>query len=241
MFQTELIPNLNWEFQMLYNDAEVSSELLTQCLLVCVDGFGMESSDWVNDNHELFSTSTIFGRLLDEQEKLYGIAYYSIPAVPLSNNSYILWEDGICLVKSAQNKGYSKDAIKRATSLFPERQFNWFGCRTQNPNVMSRYSKMGRLFPFDELYNSPTGQIIMEFLLENILEVRTTYQTGKLNIEDGICTKLYPQGRLGDYLVDLGKVKAFEDWLQKRSFHREQGDAVILVCSLNNIFKTHAE
>jgi hypothetical protein len=69
--------------------------------------------------------------------------------------------------------------------------------------MMMRYARFGNLFPFDQLYDSVDGQSIMEFLLEHIAEVQTTYQRGKLNTVNGVCTQLYPQGRLGDYWVNL--------------------------------------
>jgi hypothetical protein len=231
MSQKELLPALSWEFQRLDKGAEISDELLGQFLQVCVDGFGFESVDWMHDNQEKLATSTILGRLLDNQGKLYGIAFYSAPAVTL-DNAHILWEDGICLVKPAQNQGYSQKAIAKAASLFPERQFNWLGCRTQNPTMIMRYSRFGELFPFDKLYDSADGQPVMEFLLEHIAEVRTTHQRGKLNTVNGVCTQLYPQGRLGDYLVNLEKAAQFEKQLQSWEFQRERGDAVILVSSL---------
>ncbi|MGV0029059.1 hypothetical protein [Phormidesmis priestleyi] len=231
MSQKELLPNLDWEFQRLDNGAEISDGLLDQLLQVCVDGFGLKSNDWVNDNREMLSTSTLFGKLTDDQGYLYGIAFYSAPDMNLGD-SHILWEDGICLVKELQHKGFSRKAIAKAISLFPERQFNWLGCRTQNPAMMMRYSKFGRLFPFDKLYDSADGQPIMEFLIEHIAEVRTTYQRGKLNTINGVCTRLYPQGRLGDYLVDLERAAQFEKQLQSWEFQRARGDAVILVSSL---------
>jgi hypothetical protein len=231
MSQKEPLPNLIWEFQRLDNSVEISDKLLDQFLQICVDGFGFESDEWVNDIRKKMATSNILGRLLDEQGQLYGIAFYSSPAVTLGD-SHILWEDGICLVKSVQHSGYSRKAIEQAASLFPDRQFNWFGCRTQNPAMMMRYAKFGKLFPFNELYDSSDGQIIMDFLLEHIAEVQTTHQHGKINTINGVCTQLYPQGQLGDYCVDLEKATMFEKQLQSWKFQRQEGDAVILVSSL---------
>jgi hypothetical protein len=224
--------SLNWKFQRLDESVKVSDELLEQCLQICVDGFGFESDDWMKNNREKFATSTIFGKLLDAEGKLYGISFYSAPVVTLSG-FHVLWEDGICLARAAQNQGYAQQVIGGATSFFPARQFKWVGCRTQNPTMMMRYANFGdQLFPFDELYDSEAGQTIMAFLLEHIAEVQTTHQCGKLNLINGICTQLYPQGRLGDYCVDLEKVAGFEAQLQAWEFQRERGDAVILVSSL---------
>lgn len=231
MYSKEPLPNLSWEFQRLENSAEIPDILLDQLLQVCVDGFGLESSDWLNDNREMLSTSTLFGRLMDKQDQLYGIAFYSAP-LELLHNFHVLWEDGICLVKALQHKGFSRKAIAKATSFFPERKFNWLGCRTQNPAMMVRYSRFGKLFPFDELYDSSDGQVVMDFLLEYVSEVKTTHQRQKLNTVNGVCTQLYPQGRLGDYVVDLEKAAIFEKQLQDWGFQREQGDAVILVSAL---------
>lgn len=98
--------------------------------------------------------------------------------------------------------------------------------------MMVRYSRFGKLFPFDELYDSSDGQVVMDFLLNHISEVKTTHQRQKLNRVNGVCTQLYPQGRLGDYVVDLEKTAIFEKQLQDWGFQREQGDAVILMSAL---------
>ena len=240
MSQKEALPALRWEFNSLDGSAKISDDLIEQCSKVCADGFGLKTHDWIESNRKKLSQSTIFGRLVSDKKDLYGIAYYSAPDTQLVD-SYILWEDGICLVKAVQHRGYSQKAIAEFVSLFPERQFKWLGCRTQNPSMMIRYSKLGKLFPFDELFDSVDGQRIMGFLLEHIVEVQTTYQRGKLNIINGVCTRHYTQGRLGDYLIDIEKANLFEKQFQSWGFQREQGDAVILVSSLNNILKTHAE
>jgi hypothetical protein len=231
MSPKKCVPTLSWEFQQLDGNAEIPDSLVEQCSRVCIDGFGLKAGDWADGNREKLSQSKLFGRLVGNGEKLYGIAYYSVPDARI-NNSHILWEDGICLVKSVQHKGCSWQAITKAASLFPDRQFNWVGCRTQNPAMLMRYSRFGRLFPFDELYNTSDGQTVMDFLLQHIAEVQTTHQQGKLNTVNGVCTELYRQGRLGDYSVKLNGAGFFEKQLQDWGFQRERGDAVILVSSL---------
>jgi hypothetical protein len=231
MSEKELPSSLIWEFQWLDKDAETQDQLLGCFHQVCIDGFGFESDNWINNIRKKLATSTILGSLQDNQGQIYGIAFYSVPAVTLGD-SHIVWEDGICLVKAVQHQGYSQKAIKKAVSLFPERRFSWLGCRTQNPAMMMRYSKLGKLFPFNKLYSSEDGQPIMEFLLEHIAEVQTTYQRGKLNTVNGVCTQIYSSGRLGDYQVNLKNAAQFEQQLQAWEFQRDRGDAVILVSSL---------
>jgi hypothetical protein len=69
MSQKEPSPSLAWEFQRLDNTITVPDELLNQFLQVCVDGFGFDSNEWMNDNRKKLATSTILGRLLDNQDR----------------------------------------------------------------------------------------------------------------------------------------------------------------------------
>jgi hypothetical protein len=224
---SEQLSSLSWEFQWLDRNTAVSADLLEQLLQVCEDGFGTPAADWRDGTLEKLGASTVLGKLLDAAGRLYGFVFYSAPAQPLLG-SHLLWEDGICMVKAVQQKGYPRRAISKVAELFPERRFYWLGCRTQNPAMMLRYAKFGKLYPFDESYDSPDGQVIMNFLLNYIEEVKTTHRCGKLDTTSGICNRFYSQGRLGDYPVNLEKAARFEDQLKVWGFQREFGDAIVL-------------
>ena len=162
---------------------------------------------------------------------MIGFAFYSIPVSTLLG-SHLLWEDGICLVKAAQGKGYSFKAIEQVVHIFPDRQVSWIACRTQNPALVKRYSRLGRTFPFNELYDTDDGKKIMNFLLNNFDEIQAANQAGKLNQTTGICTEIYPQGKLGDYPVNFDSFIIIEKQLEDWVFCREKGDAIIIVSSL---------
>jgi hypothetical protein len=231
MLMSEQLPSLSWDFQWLDRNTAVSAELLAQLLHVCEDGFGTPAAEWRDGTLEKLAASTILGKLLDAAGQLHGFVFYSAPAQPLLG-SHLLWEDGICMVKAVQQKGYPRQAIAKVAELFPERRFRWLGCRTQNPAMMLRYAKFGKLYPFDETYDSTDGRVIMDFLLNYIEEVKVTNQCGKLDRKSGICAKFYPQGRLGNYPVDLEKAAKLENQLQDWKFQREFGDAIILTSLL---------
>jgi hypothetical protein len=221
---------LTWDFQLVDPHFHISEQLINQCGIVCADGFGGSASDWIEDNKDKFSKATIFGKLVDAKEDVYGIAFYIIPDQQIFN-SHVVWE-AICLKKSAQRQGYAKMAVEAAIKNFPDRKFGWLCCTTQNPSMFMRYAKYGkRFFPFHESYETSDGQQLMKFLIQNIKTVQEVDDDDRLNNNNGICTALYP-GRLGNYQDNPPGSERFEQQLQEWGFKRETGDAVIMALQL---------
>lgn len=227
------MPRYRWEFQILNQNREIANDasLLEDLHQVCVDGFGMESAEWTKDNKDMLLQSSLLGKLWDSSGKLCGLAYYSVPEKQLDGD-YFLWEDGICLKKEVQGKQYSLAAIKEAAKMFPTRKFGWLGCRTQIPKMFLRYKKLGKVFPFDANYETGIGKCIMDFLRENIQEVREVYQSNKLNISNGVSIATYPLGKLGNYEIGIDGTAEFENRLEQWGFQRDLGDAVVIVAHL---------
>jgi hypothetical protein len=222
---------MKWDFHFLDHSIEVNDDTLHQCNIVCVDGFGGSSHDWEESNREKLLSSTIFGKLTDNQGDIYGIAYYFIPN-DLVLDSHLIWEEGICLMHSVQGQGHAKKAVEKAMSLFPRFKFQWLCCTTQNPSMFIRYSKYGKkLFPFDELYETSEGMLLMDFLCKHIKNLKKT-DLNTLNISNGICKSFYEHGKLGNYLVDLPGAEKFDKKLQEWGFQRESGDAIIMTLNL---------
>lgn len=229
-----MVNKFTWHFQKI---SEIKDSFdVKEFHRVCVDSFGIEM-DWDSDNRRKFSESTLLGKLLDQTEELCGIAYYSVPEKELEN-SYLLWEDGICIVKKAQHLGLSSIAIEEAKLLFPEGRFGWIGGKSQNPKIFLRYQNLGKTFPFEQLYATPEGQTLMTFLVENIEELKDLSTSGKLNLSSGICTAAYSHGYLGDYSISLKGAESFENHLKKLGFNRPGGDSVVVIAKLENI--THS-
>ncbi|HBL14947.1 MAG TPA: hypothetical protein DD379_26850 [Cyanobacteria bacterium UBA11162] len=230
MTNENLAIGYRWSFQIIDGNRDIAKDanLLKEFHQVCVDGFGLESDDWNTDNISMLLYSTLLGRLFSGSGRLCGIAYYSVTEKQL-DGTYLLWEDGICLRKEVQGKRYSLAAIQGAIKMFPSRNFGWLGCRTQIPKMFSRYQKIGKIFPFNEDYNTPIGKRVMEFLLQNISEVQDVEKEKKLNKTNGVCSEIYPQGRLGDYKTGIEGTTEFEKKLEQWNFQRAHGDAVILV------------
>jgi hypothetical protein len=227
----ELGSDCVWQFQQLDRNMKIADEIVEEFHQVCVSGFGSESQEWTPNIKLKLSQSTILGRLVNPQEKVCGIAFYSAPDL-LFDGTHFLWEDGICIVKELQGNGYSWAAIEQVAKIFPERTFRWVGCRTQNPAMFLRYAKLGKAFPFDELYNTPSGKRLMSFLIENFVEVQEVDVSTQLNRDNGIFSAIYPQGKLGDYRTELGGTDAFEKQLGQWGFQRNRGDAVLIVSCL---------
>ncbi|MEG4518358.1 MULTISPECIES: hypothetical protein [unclassified Microcoleus] len=227
MSKEELASECVWQFKIFEENPDISDVIVENFSRVCLNGFGIER-DWTTNIKKKLSNSTMLGMLQNQEGRFYGFATY-LASNSLLGGSYLLWEDGICLTKEAQGKGFSRTAIEQAVKIFPKQTFGWIGGRTQNPLILKRYKRLGKTFPFDELYETQTMKSVMDFLIENIPEVKKVYTEKKLNRSNGICTAVYKEGRFGDYPVGIEGTEEFEKQLEQWGFQRARGDAVIIV------------
>jgi hypothetical protein len=223
----------DWQFQLAKNIESDDSRLLKSIHQVFLDGFGLSKGWSIEGIRKRLRTSNVAGFLRKDGEEIYGYAFYSVPSEPLGE-AYMLWEDGICLRKEVQGKELTKQVVEKACFIFPGRRFGWVGGRTQNPVVMSRYSKFGLLLPFDTSYNSPDGKPVMDYLLKHIEEVKDVYKGQRLDLRNGICRGIYREGRLGDYPLEVKGTEKFHRQLLQWGFQRDSGDAAIIVSKLTH-------
>ncbi len=196
------------------------------------DGFGLEQGWSLEGVQIAISRSAILGLIYGDHGQVEGYAFYSAPEEPLLG-MHLLWEDAICLRKHLQGiRLTSRPLLEKVCAFFPERTFGWLGGRTQNPAMMLRYSRMGKLYPFDATYGKGQGKTILGFLLEHIAEVKDSKAV--LDYRTGICKRIYPEGQLGDYSVAIDRNKKYERLLLDWGFDRSAGDAVIVVTKLNS-------
>jgi len=216
-----------WQFRHL-NNLEPDDKLAESIHEVFLNGFGLKEG-WSKEGiRKALRRSTILGLLADSSDHLGGYAMYTIPDAPLMG-TYFIWEDAICLKKEVQGNNLSSNVWNMSASLYPNRKFGWIGGRTQNPLVVKRYSKLGSLYPFESTYEQGDGKLVMDYLLQNIAEVKDVKQLDK---DHGICHFVYREGRLGDYSMQVNDIEPYEKQLSEWGFHREQGDAVVIVSRL---------
>lgn len=221
-----------WQFQLAQDVDSEDTSLLEEIHRVFLDGFSLSKGWSIEGIGKRLKTTNVVGFLKGE-EKLYGYAFYSAPN-ELLDGTYLLWEDGICLKKEVQGKNLTRQVIEKASSIFPNRHFGWIGGRTQNPVVIKRYSKLGgALFPFDVSYSSSEGKLLMGHLLEYIEEVKEVHKVQKLDLTNGVCRKIYREGHLGIYPIEVTGTATFEKQLNEWDFQRDSGDAVIIVSKLS--------
>lgn len=217
-----------WQFQLAQNINADDNHLVKSIHDVYLDGFGLQKGWSIGGIKETIAYSTMLGLLLAPDQEICGYAFYVAPDQPLQE-TYLLWEDAICLKKKAQGKQLSSQALNLAYRFLRARKFGWIGGRTQNPLVIKRYSKFGALFPFHATYTEGEGKLVMDYLSQHIAEVRDVKQLEK-NI--GICRGAYKEGRLGDYSMQVSDTDDYERSLLEWNFQRENGDAVIVVSKL---------
>lgn len=225
-----------WNFQCLNPLATYDDQFVRSIHDVYLDAFGLQEGWSLEGIRKALLRSNVRGLLSSDYGEICGYAIYSVPALPLLGNSMI-WEDAIALKKKIQNRKLSKQVIGHILSLFPERKFGWLGGRTQNPAVIKRYKKLGILFPFDISYSLHEGKAVMDYLLQNIEEVR---EVQALDKENGICRAIYRR-RLGDYKTEISGTERFEEQLRKWDFDREKGDAVIVISKLHQVIQNSIE
>lgn len=216
-----------WKFRKVSDMGAIDRTMVKAIHDVFLDGFG-EEEGWSADGIEtMFKRSMVLGLLTTDTDGIVGYAFYAIPELPFMG-SHMLWENAICLKKFAQGSRNTSRIWYRASALYPGRTFGWIGGRTQNPLIMSRYKKLGYLFPFETAYNEGDGRLVMEYLLANIEEVSSAPPLDKSN---GICRRKY-KGRLGDYKLGIEGTEKLEAKLSAWEFDRDKGDAVIIVSRL---------
>jgi hypothetical protein len=226
-----------WKFQFTEFAEIHSDETVQRISEVFEDGFGLSSGWDVNNIRKAYLRSTIVGLLEGANGDIAGYAFYSAPAARL-NGSHLLWEDAVCIKKGLQGRRLSSGLLfAKASSMFPDRTFGWIGGRTQNPLVIRRYQRLGRIFPFDQLYNEDDGRFVMDFLISNIIEVGEV--TANLDHRTGVCRRVYSEGRLGDYGTSVTGAERFEEQLARWGFDRERGDAAVVVVELRQPIRTY--
>lgn len=220
-----------WRFRLAEPECRPADELLEAIHQVFLDGFGLSSGFSAQEVWQATQRCTALGLLVDETGDIGGYAFYTAPETKLAEN-YVLWEDAICLRKSLQGHRLAGRALlEQAASLFPGRRFSWVGGRTQNPLMMARYSRLGCVYPFDQLYTEGQGPQVMDYLTRNIPQIREALHT--LEYHTGICRSLYAEGPLGDYPDILEGAEHACNLLQELAFAAHRGDAVVMMASLN--------
>lgn len=222
-----------WSFQFIENPETIPDDIVEQIHRTFLDGFGLQNGWSITGIRNALHRSTIMGLLVTEgqQSQITGYALYSVPHNKL-DDTYVLWEDAICLRKCAQGQGLASLSIllKYIKPLLRSQKLGWVGGRTQNPLVFLRYARLGKIFPFDITYASDEGRVVMDFLLQNIAEVSEVQTV--LEYDTGICRQVYHEGRLGDYLSETEGTERFEKLLNEWEFDRTAGDAVITATKL---------
>lgn len=216
-----------WKFRKVSDMGAIDKTMVKAIHDVYLDGFG-EEEGWSDEGiGKMFDHSKVLGLLTTDTDGIVGYAFYAIPELLLMG-SHMLWENAICVKKSAQGRRNTSGIWYRASALYPGRTFGWIGGRTQNPLIMSRYKKLGYLFPFETAYDEGDGRLVMEYLLANIEEVSSAPPLDKGN---GICRRKYKR-RLGDYELGIEGTEELEAKLSAWEFDRDKGDAVIIVSRL---------
>src|SRR6266446_9519353 len=127
----------SWDFQILQKDTNFDESLPHTFHEIFLDGFGLKEGWSIEGVKKALHQSTLLGLLTSsaETQDICGYAFYSVPEVPLLG-TYMLWEDAICLRKSAQGKRLSTKVYELACEKLSGRRFGWIGGRPQNPVVM---------------------------------------------------------------------------------------------------------
>ena len=211
----------------------LTADIPAQILDVFRDGFALPQAWTLAQSRHAMVRSDVLGLLVNAHAQVFAYAFYSIPPETLFGK-HVLWEDAICIRQALQGQGYASEAlIHQVCSHFPEYNFGWLGGRTQNPQIFRRYAHFGALYPFDQSYAEGSGPFVLAFLRQHITEVNEDWlRTDPLT---GICKNIYPEGRLGNYTIDLEKHERFEQMLNNWGFERSAGDAVIVVAQSQQV------
>lgn len=214
-----------WKFQRLYGDEHFDYKLVMQLRDAFNDGLGVQDCTTLDIVTRL-TECQLLGLLEGEDGGIYGCVMVSIPATPLQGK-YLIWGNGGYLRKAAQRKIVWRQILSKISACFPDKEFGWIGCRTQNPLMMRGYGLFGSLYPFEADYSQGEGQMLMDYLRQHIPQVKNVLD---LDAPKGICRALYQTGRMGDYPVNLNG--PLEQRLNSWGFDRDKGDSLVVVAKL---------
>lgn len=229
---------MQWQFEFLSSADNFPEEKIHEIVDTFRDGFGLKDGWSIKSARHAISRSTILGLLRDENGLISGYAFYTIPDALLKGTNF-LWEDAICIRKYLQGKKWTSQPLMDAICRFlPEKTFGWLGGRTQNPRVLLRYASLGNLYPFGiKKDEEPESAAVLDFLFQHIKEVKDDWPV--VDPKTWICKGIYPEGKLGDYSIDIKGCEEFERELIGNGFNRDAGDAVIVVSRLRYIISAH--
>ena len=223
-----------WNFRVLNQENSIDDEIVKNIQNIFINGFGLKNG-WNKKSIETrLLNSTILGLLTNKTNEIFGYVIYDIPK-KLFENKHFLWTSSMCIVKELQGKGFSKQAFKdlnhfiKSNNEYKNYQFGWIGGRTQNPIVIKKYQQYERIYPFNFTYESSEGQKIIEYIINNINEIKHVQH---LTLKYGICHKVYNSGKLGDYSVNIKTMNELEKQLKNWGFNRNNGDSIIVTSQL---------
>ncbi len=218
----------NWKFQRLYGNENFNDRLIEDLCAAFIDGMGISTYS-KEDIRQRLSHCQLLGVLEGEDGSVYGSIMVSVPETPL-DGKYFIWGNGGYLAKAAQKRAVWRQILEKVEACFPEKDFGWIGCRTQNPLMMRSYGLFGKLYPFEGDYGDTEGQMLMDYMLQHVEHVR---DVPELFRHKGICKALYREyniGKLGDYPVNInGQI---ERQLDRWGFDRDNGDSLVVVAKL---------
>lgn len=220
-----------WKFQRLHGEEHFDNKLLIELREAFTDGLGVQNCT-VEDIRARLSECQLLGLLEGTDDgTIYGCVMINVPETPLEGK-YLIWGCGGYLRKAAQRKIVWRQILKNITACFPDKEFGWIGCRTQNPLMMRSYGLFGTLYPFEADYAQGEGQLLMTYMREQIAQVKNVPE---LVAVKGICRALYTTGRMGDYPVNInGRI---EQHLAEWGFERDRGDSLVVVAKLPTLSK----
>lgn len=208
-----------WQFyETIKESPENVAALNDEIRDVFRDGFGMPGWSRAGVSKTINRCSDV-ALLRSAQGRAEGYAFY---VAHEDKAGTLLWEDAICLRKSAQGLGYSTQILDQLRLRHGNAR--WIGGRTQNPRVISRYATFGPVYPFDKSWESESGKSVMELLRRQVSEVG---EVADLDIRTGICRGVYRERTLGDY--EWQAHGRYESLLVEWGFERERGDAIVVL------------
>lgn len=220
---------MKWNFRSTasYSSEQIEKELAPTILDIFQNGMGVQGWSVAGVKFAM-TNSDLLGILEDEYQNCSGFFFAKISTLQY-NGMHVLWAYASVIHKELQGKGMVNEAIDMCRSQYDN--IGWLGSRTQNPAVMRLHDKIriGHLFPFDQEYS----QEMMHFLIVHFEEVSEPYMQNRLEINTGICRKIYEK-RLGDYpeKINTNRNEHFENKLQQWNFDRNAGDSIILLNAL---------
>ncbi len=232
LLDREIIPGKETSF-LRFSGVELSNhidQLSSIVALLAANGFGLP---------EMMTPERLKPRLLKEGDliiavdsKAEGVGFQIQTVFQADEEKYLYYSRVVR--KDKQGQGIGGQLLHAAIEAHKP---TIIAARSQNPAEIYSFIRViaslgvNDVFPFTKSFSQDEKALRALYIL-----VEKLGYSKDTNLITGVCEGAYPEGRLGDYVINKqhSEINVVENQLQKLGINRQNGDAIFYLAFLNN-------